>query len=375
MDKGESIFLREYLVSKAKQTMPISSVCNINCIFCSNNHNPFRITRGVFRDIEDIKANIPLLKPLNNVINISENIPGRIAEGESLLHPRLFEILDLIRERFPYKEIIEVSTNGTALTEKMIKRLYAYMPIKINSLSLNACQINHWLKICRGTPEQARIAIEAPQLFKKYGLPFCGSLVALPEIMGWKGIEKTIGYLAENNARQITLWHPGYSKRTAQAIKKKMDCCFKELSNFAIQMRQRYRKSIRVWPDLNMPLKFDALEIMERTELMRKSNVLWLVSEAAKTKIKSKITESQKFVCNRHFVVPVKNYTYGGNIVVSGLLMVNDFMSTAESFIKYHPEIDLILLPQEPFDTTGRDLIYNHYRKIEERLGRQVMPQ
>lgn len=372
MIPNESIFMREYLVSKAKQTMPISSRCNLRCIFCSNYNNPFPITRDVFRDMEDIKANIPLLQPSNGTINISENIPGRIAEGEALLHPKLFEILNLIRKRFRYTETIEFSTNGTTLTEDMIRKLYAYMPIRIKTFSLNSLNIDCWQEMSRGTKKQGEIAIKAVELLKKYSIPFHGSIVALPMITGWDGIEETIRYYVENNAREIIIWHPGYSKLMDDSVKEKMECSFEELSKIATRTRKVYKKPVNLFPDLLMPCWINIQEIMDLTQNLGKSNVLWLVSEAVRDMLNTEIEKYSPYVWNQHFIMPVKNLTYGGNIIVSGLLTVDDFIKAGKEYLKDNSYIDLILVPNVPFDVAGQDLLYTPSYKIEEELGCEV---
>jgi wyosine [tRNA(Phe)-imidazoG37] synthetase (radical SAM superfamily) len=364
--------MSEYLVSKAKQTMPISARCNLRCIFCSNYSNPFPITRNVFRDIEDIKANIPLLQPSNGMINISENIPGRIAEGEALLHPKLFEILDLIRKRFRYTETIEFSTNGTTLTEDMIRKLYAYMPVRIKTFSLNSSNIDCWQEISGGTKKQGETAINAVELLKKYSIPFHGSIVALPTIMGWDGIEETIRYYVENNAREIIIWHPGYSRLIDNNIKEKMGGSFEELSKFATRMRKAYKKPVNLFPDLFMPCWTNIQEIMNLTQDLGKSNILWLASEAAREMLNTEIEKYSPYVWNEHFVMPVKNLTYGGNIIVSGLLTVDDFIRAGKEYLKNNSHIDLILVPETPFDAAGQDLLYTPSYKIEEELGCQI---
>jgi len=368
----ESIFMKEYLVSKAKQTMPISARCNLRCVFCSNYSNPFPITRDVFRDLEDIKANIPLLQPFNGTINISENIPGRIAEGEALLHPKLFEILNLIRKRFRYTETIEFSTNGTTLTEEMIKKLYAYMPIRIRTISMNSSSINYWQEISVGMRKQGEIAIKAVELLGKYSIPFDGSIVAVPKITGWEGIEETIKYYVKNNVREIIIWHSGYSKLIDPRIKEKIECSFEELSKFATKMRKVYKKPINLFPDLLMPCSVNIQKIMDFMQDMGKAKVLWLVSEAAKEMLGLEIERYSPYVWNEHFVMPVKNLTYGGNIIVSGLLTVDDFIRAGKEFLKTKSDIDLVLVPKEPLDTAGQDLLYTPYYKIEEELGCQV---
>ncbi|MCK5578455.1 MAG: DUF512 domain-containing protein [Planctomycetes bacterium] len=365
---NESIFLKEYSVSKAKQAMPISARCNLRCIFCSNYNNPFRIYQGTFRDIADIKLNLPMLQLPQATINLSDSLPGRIAEGEALLHPKIFEILDLIRNQFGLGVTIQLATNGTTLTEETVRQLAAYKPVKINTLSLNSTNLKNWQRLTGGNQRLGKIAINAPRLLKKYFINFEGSLVACPELTGWNDIEKTIKYYVDNNAREIIVWHPGYSKLIPAKKRYQIRCSFEQLSRFVIRLRKKYRKSICVLPDLRKPHDLNIHGIMESTESLGKTNILWLVSAAAHKMISTEVKKFMPYVWNRHWVVPVKNQTYGGNIIVAGLLTVPDFVKAGKKFLMSHPKIDLILIPDDPFDAAGRDLTYIPYHQIEEKL-------
>jgi hypothetical protein len=85
--------------------LPISAVCNCHCLFCSNHLNPFPVVGGVFRDLEDIKLQLCSMVANDDPIRLSDSLPGRISEGEALLHPRLFEILELVRRKFFYNTL------------------------------------------------------------------------------------------------------------------------------------------------------------------------------------------------------------------------------------------------------------------------------
>ncbi|EFK95990.1 hypothetical protein LDC_1986, partial [sediment metagenome] len=50
----DSPFLSEWLASGCSSNqLPISGVCNCDCLFCSNHANPFSIVHGVLRDLDD----------------------------------------------------------------------------------------------------------------------------------------------------------------------------------------------------------------------------------------------------------------------------------------------------------------------------------
>lgn len=135
---------------------------------------------------------------------------------------------------------------------------------------------------------------------------------------------ETIRYYVENNAREIIIWHPAYSKLIDSRVKEKMECSFEELSKFTTRMRKTYKKPINLLPDLLQPCWLNIQEIMDFTQNLGKSNVLWLVSEAGK------------------------------------------------EYLKTNSHIDLALVPKAPFDAAGQDLLYTPYYKIEEELGCEV---
>lgn len=106
-----SKFMYETVAIGATNQLPISSVCNARCMFCSNEMNPFKIHRVGFRPLDDVKKGIALLDP-NSLAEIrpGDSLPGRISEGEALLHPELMAILSLIREKTP-NNVIQINTD------------------------------------------------------------------------------------------------------------------------------------------------------------------------------------------------------------------------------------------------------------------------
>ena len=135
---GDSIFFREWLASgRPLNQLPISAVCNSRCIFCSNDLNPFPVARGLFRDVEDVKLQLALMdEHYREPIRLSDSLPGRIAEGEAFLHPQFFEILRLIRRKFP-TNLLCFTTNGSMLDEAFVNELSRYRPIEI-TLSMHS---------------------------------------------------------------------------------------------------------------------------------------------------------------------------------------------------------------------------------------------
>jgi len=83
--------------------LPLTSVCNVRCLFCSHHQNPTAV-RAV---------GVPPL-PLHIVEDLLDFLDGKrkivigesaslIMEGEPFTHPHFFTCLDLIRKSFPHQ--------------------------------------------------------------------------------------------------------------------------------------------------------------------------------------------------------------------------------------------------------------------------------
>lgn len=68
----------------------------------------------------------------------------------------------------------------------------------------------------------------------------------------------------------------------------------------------------------------------------------------------------------------VKNYLFGGSIGAAGLLTVADFAQASEDYCSCHDRPDLILVPQEPFDSQGYDVMGRPYWELTESTGINV---
>jgi len=94
-------------------------------------------------------------------------------------------------------------------------------------------------------------------------------------------------------------------------------------------------------------------------------NALLLTSEAAYSRLKENGS-------NSHYFYAVKNNSFGGNVTVGGLLMVNDFIEAGKKALKKFPKTEIILLPSAPFDAFRRDLLYTPAQKIVDKLKKNT---
>ncbi len=369
-----SKFMYETLAGGYTNQLPVSSVCNAKCLFCSNDMNPFEIYREGFRSLDDIKKGIAILDTKSNAdIRIGDSLPGRVSEGEALLHPDIFTILKLIREKIPGR-VIQVNTNGTLFTEEFIKELLPFKPMKF-TISYHSDNPGNWSRIYKNKIEKFQIARNSFYRLLKEGFFVDAAMVPLPKLVGYEDIEKTIQALMFY-VKKVLVYLPGWSKNAGPELKEIMDVDLVEMSDFFAKMRKKYKIDLDVRPDLNKPLNFDPYQFMIGSFNKGFRNVLWMFSEAAYARGKEIIEKNLPFVPNNHYSECVKNYTYEGNIICSGLLMVEDFRKALiKAFEKYKDQkisIDHIVLPNNPFDRFGDDLTGENYSKLSEEFGVSV---
>jgi pyruvate-formate lyase-activating enzyme len=185
--------------------LPLTSRCNMQCVFCSNAYNPE--TCEVFtippRPLAEIEDSILWLTGSRGPIVIGESVT-RIIEGEPLTHPEFPEILKLLRKHYPDR-IIRVTTNGSLLTPELI-RLLSQLRVEL-MVSLNTVG---YRKQVMGDkqPESTLRNVEA--LGGK--ARFEGSIVALPFITGWEDVADTAKFLKDSGAWSVRIMAPGFSR-------------------------------------------------------------------------------------------------------------------------------------------------------------------
>ena len=373
-----SPFILEWLAgNRLANQLPISAVCNSHCLFCSNNLNPFPVAGGFFRDIEDIKLQICAMPDTADPIRLSDSLPGRIAEGEAFLHPRLFEILDLVRRKFVYNTLC-FTTNACMLDAAFLKKLALYRPIEI-TVSLHSTQPELWARIFGKKEKDARTALAALPLITEFGMDLMGTIVPLPRLCGWNDLERTYEHLVNQGAKRMFLYWPGYTIRTPESLVQDLACSLEEFTAFAQRMRERFNTPLNPLPDMAAPLNVPVATIIShtlrgnpKTQSTAYQHVVWLASQAAFDRLAAQVAEKAASAANRHDVAVADNLTYGGNIITAGLLMVDDFISAGRAALERWPDTDLFLVPSKGFDSLQRDLNGTPAYKMAEGLGRPV---
>jgi NifB/MoaA-like Fe-S oxidoreductase len=192
----------------AHNVLPLTSACNLRCVFCSHRQNPpgintYRLPPLPLDTIEELAT---FLSPGQKVI-IGESAT-RLDEGEPLTHPKFPAVLTSLRQALP-DTLIAVTTNGSLLTENMVDQLAGLMPIEL-TVSLNSASPRGRLLLMGDTePERAILAVES---LHAAGISFHGSIVAMPHLVGEDDIVETARFLAQNGALTVRVFLPGYTK-------------------------------------------------------------------------------------------------------------------------------------------------------------------
>lgn len=205
-----------YLLTAIRDNvLPLTSRCNTACVFCSHRQNPadvitFRLSPLPVPRLLELAR---FLDPHRRIV-IGESAT-RLDEGEPFTHPEIIPILRGIRRMFPHTEMA-LTTNGTLLTRAVVQTLAALGPLEV-TVSLNSVTPAGRRALMNDRePERALAAVQA---LCAAGIPFNGSLVAMPHLVGWHDMEETVSFLAENQARTIRVFLPGYTDRAEDKLR------------------------------------------------------------------------------------------------------------------------------------------------------------
>jgi len=223
--------------------LPLTSACNLACLFCSHRQNPpgLEVFRMPFLSPEEIEGLFEWLDPSRPVV-IGESAT-RIIEGDPLVYPHWIRVFKSVRRAFPGTPI-QVTTNGTRLDTDAVNVLAGLQPLTV-CLSLNSADLRI-RGLLLGDREPLR-AVRAVELLAKAGVPFHGSIVAMPHVTGWDDLERTICYLAFYGAQTIRVFLPGHT-RYAAGEAKIPDDLWAKVSGFLGNLRDKLSVPLLVEP-------------------------------------------------------------------------------------------------------------------------------
>ncbi len=242
--------------------LPLTSSCNLHCLFCSHLRMPPQLDVFKFLPLPqaELQELIPFLDRTARII-IGES-STRLCEGEPFTHPAILPLLFSLRERFPQTPL-QITTNGTLLTQETMMSLRQLGgttakgdPLLELIISLNCSKPTARREIL-GDRDPQRV-IDGLQHCCDYGIPFHGSVVAVPHLTGWDDLENTLVLLDTKGARTIRIFLPG-TTCFAPATQCGDDSLWGEIAAF----RQRVKGHLRCPVLLEPPLKKDLVARVE----------------------------------------------------------------------------------------------------------------
>ncbi|HKL12855.1 MAG TPA: DUF512 domain-containing protein [Halanaerobiales bacterium] len=209
---------KEYYLYKSVQDdniLPLTSKCNLSCIFCSHKQNPKDIEIISFGNLRFNKINdlLDYLNP-NQPIVIGESAT-KIIEGEPLVHPDFKKIISKIRTKYDQTEI-RITTNGDLLNSHLIQFLE-----KINNITLNI-SVNY----LNPNLKEKAMGISSKQNIKKIleklsavNINYNFSTVALPHLFGYETVKDEIINMTNYEPQTLRVFMPGYTSLTSNDLK------------------------------------------------------------------------------------------------------------------------------------------------------------
>lgn len=251
--------------------LPLTSSCNLHCVFCSHEQNPPGVRTCYFSPLllEDLEQLIPFLNGSRKII-VGES-STRLCEGEPLTHPQFLAVLKKIKRQFP-ETPLQITTNGTLLNKNLLPELkelcggmppgrfwdrpFHEVPALELVISLNSSSPSR-RSIIMGDNDPQR-ALEGVRLCGEYGLPFHGSIVAVPHFGGWKDLKETLFFLEEMGALTTRVFLPGYTRFSPREHFFDLSL-WRELNDFLQELRVNLEHPVVLEP----PLKKDLLARVE----------------------------------------------------------------------------------------------------------------
>ncbi|MCK8816132.1 DUF512 domain-containing protein [Natroniella sulfidigena] len=246
------------LSAQKENILPVTSVCNLSCLFCSHQGNPANVEvfSSGHRSLAELKEIIPFLNADSKIV-IGESAT-RICEGEPFTHPQIMELLKLVRSQFP-DTLLQMTTNGINLTTERLRELARLRPIELN-LSVNSIGSASRKKLMNQKQEQS--IIDVMKGLQELEIIYHGSIVALPTVTGWSKLEATIAALESYGAQTVRVFLPGYTRFSPSKMKFKLSL-WEQLTNFFDDCRTKYQVPIMLEPVKLSNLEAEILGIID----------------------------------------------------------------------------------------------------------------
>ncbi len=92
------------------------------------------------------------------------------------------------------------------------------------------------------------ISINILKVVKNYNIECMGSMVAIPELVGWSGVEKTIRDLDSYGVKSLRVHLPTYTNFTTKAQQRLLYCDEEDFKNLMTRLQNEIRMNLHILP-------------------------------------------------------------------------------------------------------------------------------
>ena len=358
--------------------MNVGTPCNTKCFYCSQYWNPpdLLVTYGSWLSMDQIKHFLSFV-PSDKVIH-AIGYGHHVNNGEFFAHPKSLEILEYLRDN--NYTVRGFDTNGHAISENHVKVL---SELKNEGWGEDRFQSNVyggtvWWGIYLHLTNWKRTE-PAFKLFNEYDIPFQVTIVPSRKEIKMGKMETWISNLQKYKPVDIEISMPAYTKYTPDNIAHLMDLSFDEMWPIINGWREKY-PDINITSESTINIEYikNALTWLETTYAGTTANPLFLTSEAVEGVFETEVKKLQRIRhtykrFDEYRVVTTKNNTFGGNIKVGGLLLVEDYDIAIEETLSGGYKPDLIVMPKTSYCFDDLDLRGISAYSLEKKYGIEVI--
>ena len=326
---------------KEDNILPITSICKLNCIFCSHKNNPPEVETYSFGHLnfELIKTMIEFLDPTQPVF-IGESA-SKIIEGEPFVHPDIYKILKYLRQRWPQIEI-KITSSGSFIELKKIDFLNKLKPLELN-ISLNGPDPEERVFLMNDSKPDNVFKL-LPEL-KKNKINFEASIVSMHHLKGFEYLKRSFDFLEKYPPHSVRVFLAGFSNYANQDLT--IDSSeYYRLNNFINKQRTNYSYPIIIEPQLILSLSADVNNVIANSPAadsdLKSGDLILTVNEK---KVKSRVDAFYKIKSAKNPKIELKREEKQINTIIekeegisSGLIMSYDLSLNQINKLKAYAE-------------------------------------
>jgi len=358
--------------------MNVGTPCNTKCFYCSQYWNPpdLLVTYGSWLSMDQIKHFLSFV-PSDKVIH-AIGYGHHVNNGEFFAHPKSLEIMEYLRDNDYI--VKNFDTNGHNITENHVKVLTELKNSgwkedrKTSYLFGGTIFWGIYLHLTNWKRTEPTL-----KLLNEYDIPFQCTIVPSRKEIEIGRMETWISNLQKYKPEDIEISMPAYTKYTPDNIAYLMDLSFDEMWPIIDGWREKY-PDVKITSEstINIEHIHNALTWLEKTYAGTKAKPLFLTSEAVEGVFETEVKKLQRVRhtykrFDEYRVVTTKNHTFGGNIKVGGLLLVEDYDIAIEETLSTGYKPDLIVMPKTSYCFDDLDLRGISAYSLEKKYGIEVI--